>query len=91
MAIDNLKESLKQLHANLEGTSTVDPELRQLLRTLDSDIQKLIQDDAAVASSDEDASLAERAQLLSVKFANEHPRLESVLRELTATLERMGI
>jgi hypothetical protein len=90
MSTDNLKDALKKLHANLESTSTVDAELKTLLKVLDNDIQNLLakKDDA---SSSEVPDLVTRAQSLSAKFATEHPQLEQVMRELADTLARMGI
>jgi hypothetical protein len=89
MTADNLKESLKQLHANLETTGQVDPELKQLLQMLDSDIQLLL---AKEARSTEDANgLADRAQAISAKFAAEHPHVEPALRDLGNILSSMGI
>ncbi|MGZ3157575.1 MAG: DUF4404 family protein [Burkholderiaceae bacterium] len=89
MPIDNLKDTLKKLHANLESTSTVDAELKTLLKVLDSDIQNLLAKKEDAASDVPD--LVTRAQSLSAKFATEHPQLEQVMRELADTLARMGI
>lgn len=87
MTIDNLKTTLKDLHARLETASAVDEELLDLLQVLDRDIQQLLNKQA----NEEDSTLAQRAQELSAKFAAQHPQLETVLRELANTLERMGI
>ncbi|MGI4847849.1 MAG: DUF4404 family protein [Janthinobacterium lividum] len=40
---------------------------------------------------DEQPGLAQRTQEISARFAVDHPRLEPVLRELGAILERIGI
>jgi hypothetical protein len=45
---------------------------------------------APVVASEEEI-LADRTQKISAKFAVEHPRLEPVLRELGAILQRIGI
>lgn len=88
MPIDNLKDTLKKLHANLEATESVDGELKELLQVLDSDIQTLLKKDADPAESSE---LVVTAQALSAQLAVKHPHLESILRELSTTLARMGI
>ncbi len=89
MTADNLKESLKQLHANLESAGQVDPELKQLLQVLENDIQQLLRKEGQGAA---DASgLADRAQAISAKFAAEHPHVEPVLRDLGNILSSMGI
>lgn len=87
MTTDNLKNTLKELHQRLESAGTVDAELKSLLHTLDGDIQRLLNQQA----QEPDAGLSGRAQELSARFAAQHPQLETALRELAQTLERMGI
>lgn len=89
MHTDDLKESLKKLHANLETTGQVDEELEKLLRVLDSDIHQLLNKEERDAQ--EMQWLADRAQSLSAKFAAEHPRTETLLRDLGNILASMGI
>ncbi|MBC7416246.1 MAG: DUF4404 family protein [Herminiimonas sp.] len=97
MSTDNLKQTLAELHAALEKSGPLDPELVQLLRTLDDDIQiKLVQHAEATQApatevTPDDDGLSSRAQALSAKFAAQHPHLEPVLREFTETLQRIGI
>lgn len=90
MDMNDLKQTLIKLHANLEATENVDPELKDILQVLDKDIQALLDKDLA----DDDSisgELVERSQAISAKFAAEHPQLEPVLRELGQILNRMGI
>ena len=89
MTAENLKESLKTLHANLETTGELDPELKHLLQVLDSDIHQLLSKEAQNAS--EASVLAQQAQSISARFAARHPRIEPVLRELGNILASMGI
>ena len=98
MDIEQLKASLKKLHANLEHADPLDGELKELLQVLDSDIQSLLgkaQSSAPIGNEQpigaEATSLAARTQSLSARFAAEHPHLDPVLRELGAILEKMGI
>ncbi len=85
---DHLKNTLQDLHNHLASTASVDDELKALLQTLDRDIQQLLNQPAPPA---DDAPLSTRAQELSAQFAAQHPKLETLLRELSNTLERMGI
>ncbi len=89
MSSNELKESLKKLHAGLNSTDQVDAELAELLQVLGQDIQHLLTKE----QHDEDvlSGLGERTQALSARFAAQNPHLESALRELGAILERMGI
>ena len=90
MSTDNLKQSLKNLHAQLETAGDADPELRELLQTLENDIQNLLVREAA-ADGKPDSGLLERVQAISAKFAVRHPHMEPALRELADILGRMGI
>lgn len=89
MTIENLKSTLKDLHVRLESAGAVDAELADLLATLDRDIQHLLNQNGT--SAEEESPLAQRAQELHAKLAAQHPQLETILRELASTLERMGI
>ncbi|QYF95370.1 DUF4404 family protein [Massilia sp. PAMC28688] len=98
----NLKSHLKELHANLSQTGTVDAELQELLRQLDGDIQQLLErpisrqpDDVLLADASGTTlapqDLSERTQEIAARFAVEHPRLEPALRELSRMLANIGI
>ncbi len=82
MNTQQLKKTLKRLHAELESTGTADPELKNLLRDLDDDIQRLTEDDA---------SPGERLEQAAVGFEAEHPRVAMLLRELQDTLAKLGL
>jgi hypothetical protein len=92
----NLKQHLKNLHADLASTGEVDAELQDLLRQLDGDIKTLLErrqaeDAGAGETSTTTYGLAERSQEITAKFAARHPRLEPALRELGNMLANMGI
>lgn len=88
MQKEQLKETLTTLHQELAGEEIVDPELRALLATLDDDIHKLL---LAEAQPPETQGVADAAEALAARFAAEHPRLEALVRELVATLAKMGV
>ncbi|HEV7618534.1 MAG TPA: DUF4404 family protein [Burkholderiaceae bacterium] len=89
MEINDLKVTLNKLHKELESTGNVDEELKQLLQVLDRDIDLLLKKDEHDPL--DAVGLAERSQAISAKFAVEHPRIEPLLRQLGAILERIGI
>lgn len=93
MDTDSLKQSLKNLQAHLESTADVDPELRALLQSLDSDIHTLLarDADAGAPAAAESNRLLEQVQALSARFAARHPHMEPALRELADVLAKMGI
>jgi hypothetical protein len=89
MNMENLKDSLKALRDELESTSDMDPETKDLLRGLDRDIHQLLEKEGKDA--DESAGLVGRAQAISARLAVRHPHFEPALREVADTLARMGI
>ncbi|MES2088918.1 MAG: DUF4404 family protein [Pseudomonadota bacterium] len=89
MDTNNLKATLLQLHRDLESGGKLDPELQQLLKTLDQDIQATLAKSDAAAGME--ATLSERAQVIDARFSTEHPYLSSTLRDLMDTLGKMGI
>jgi flagellar biosynthesis/type III secretory pathway chaperone len=97
MDATELKNLLQRLKGELESGQPVAPELRQLLQTLDQDIQQALQSPAETTSekpkapSDDEASLNERAQVIEARFAADHPYLASTLRDVLDTLGKMGI
>lgn len=89
---NNLKASLRNLHANLANTGPIDVELQQLLQQLEGDIKQLLEKrGAAPGAATTTYGLAERTQEISAKFAAQHPQLEPALRELGNILASMGI
>lgn len=88
MDAEQLKALLQRLHAELEDTSQVDPELRELLGTVDSDIRQILSTDD---EGPEPGSVGERVEAAASSFSVKHPRLESVLLEMAEALGRMGI
>jgi hypothetical protein len=88
MQKEQLKQTLTTLHKELAGDQSVDPELQSLLATLDDDIHKLL---TADAQPPETNGVADAAEALAARFAAEHPRLEALVRELVASLAKMGV
>ena len=86
---ESLKQALKRLHQDLAGSTEVDPELKELLGTLDEDIHQLLEDDSA--SPDHAQGLVERAESVAARFRADHPRLEPIFREVIDTLGRIGV
>lgn len=84
-----LRERLASLHAELDKTSAVDPQSRELLIALLSDITRLL--GPSGTSADEDTSLTERLDELAVQFEAEHPALGTALRQVVDTLGKAGI
>jgi hypothetical protein len=90
MTTENLKQTLLELHRALAAGDPLDPEMVALLELLDTDIQSRLAQQERTTLPEENP-LTTRAQEISARFAARHPRLEPVLRELTDTLQRIGI
>lgn len=88
MSEDNIKELLARLQDELEKTDTIDPETRKLVRELDEDIHRLVDPDDELVDWD---GLVDRANSIEARFAAEHPSVARFLREVMASLSRVGI
>lgn len=86
MSQDKIKQLLAELHEALESTEEVDEETLALARKLDSDIDALID-----SAENRNSPILDDAIALEAQFAANHPMAERIMRELVATLGRMGI
>lgn len=84
----DLKEQLTALHAELARTRSVDPQSRELLIALLTDITRLL---GQPASTTEQQSVTERLDELAVQFEAEHPALGNAIRQVVDTLSKAGI
>ena len=94
MTTDQMKDALRQIHAELEGKGTVDPELRGLLQTLETDIHSVLdrtETDPAAGAEPETSSVTSRIDSIAAQFETEHPQMAPVLRQVGDALARMGI
>ena len=83
---EQLKKTLNSLHQALAGESDIDPELQNLLATLDDDIHELLAQESMV-----DEATITAAEVVAARFAIDHPRMEAIVRELVAALAKMGV
>ncbi|MDH3689679.1 MAG: DUF4404 family protein [Gammaproteobacteria bacterium] len=85
-----LLELLKGLHSELEATESVDAESDELLRTVMTDIHRLL-DNRGEAPSDQGKTINERMKKIAVQFEADHPRLSMTMNEVMDALNKMGI
>lgn len=101
---DRLKERLSALHRELEGSDSVDQDMRRRLTELDQDIHRLLDqtgsadshgdshgEDHADTGTDVGEALSEQVRETAANFQAEHPRTYRVLREIADTLSKLGI
>jgi hypothetical protein len=86
MSDKSLNELLSELNEALENTEEIDPETRALVKDLDEDINRLLED-----GGDDFDTVVDRARSIETRFALEHPVAERFLREIIDALSRVGI
>lgn len=74
----DLQAKLEQLHAELENTKTIDPEARQLLEHLRSDIQAMLKEPNASTRR----SLNQRLNAALAQFEESHPSLTLTIQQV---------
>ena len=89
MPRDQIQTKLTELHTELEKLDSVDPELLELLKTVDGDIHDLLE--SGEPGAEETAPIMESLEALGADFAARHPQLERFFQELIAVLGRLGI
>jgi Domain of unknown function (DUF4404) len=88
MGDQKLRDLLARLQKELENTDEVDSETLELVRVLDTDINRLLESDPA---SDEFDNVMDRAKSVETRFAVEYPVAEKFLREIIDALTKVGI
>jgi predicted transcriptional regulator len=82
---ERVKELLSELRDALASAETLDEETLELARSLDQDMDMMIE------KSEPYAPELEQAIALEARFAANHPAAEKIVRELVAVLGRIGI
>lgn len=89
---DRLKDQLRTLHRELEGSGKLDEDMRRLLTQVDEDIHRLLdQGEHAAAEPEDGDALSNQVRETATNFQAEHPRTYRVLREIADTLAKLGI
>lgn len=85
MTQDRVKTLLAQLQAELSKADDLDEETLALAQQLDDDI------DALLERQEPNSPEMDNAIALEARFAATHPVAERIVREIIATLGRIGI
>jgi hypothetical protein len=83
-----LRDLLARLHKELENTDEVDAETLELVRELDTEINRLVESDSG---GDEFDNVVDHAKAVETRFAVDHPVAERFLREIIDALSKVGI
>lgn len=84
---DDLRRQIEALHEELSKMGSVEPQSRQSLLTLLSDITRLLDRDGRTGGAPAASALDEMA----VQFEAEHPSLSVALRRVLDALGKAGI
>jgi len=87
MSEQRIRELMAELVAELEKTAGVDAETIADARKLQSDVGDLVNPAVDTAEN----TVLDDAIALEASFAATHPVAEKIVRELIATLSRLGI
>jgi hypothetical protein len=107
MTEETLRELLARVHERLSGSSTIDPEARDMLATVMRDIDSALGKGTAGASGSpvamptvasapispeaRVATTVPRLEALAVRFEAEHPSIAQLLRQIGDLLGQAGI
>ena len=91
---EKLRETLRELHAELETQGSVDPELRALLESAVGDIQSALDGVGSVAGArdaTDSTSVGDRLAETARHFEASHPTLAAALGRVIDALAALGI
>jgi len=89
MTREELQEQLEQLHDELRQTKAVDPQQRDLLRSLESDIQDLLNREAN--EPQHYTKLSARFNEAVAELEASHPQITLLMRRAIDSLAYLGI
>jgi hypothetical protein len=86
MSDTHLKETLQQLHEELQRADKLDDADQALLSTALEDIQRKLTENAA-----QEPDLSDRLEAAALRFQLENPELSGMVQKLVTVLRRAGI
>ena len=89
MTREELQEQLEQLHAELGQTKAVDPQQRELLRSLETDIQDLL--NRETNQPHHYTKLSDRFTEAVAELEASHPQVTLLMRRAIDSLAYLGI
>jgi hypothetical protein len=90
MTDNSIRELLKKLHHTLDGSPSIAPADRALLKQLSADIQSVLARPGAPAAGSHQ-TLIDRLQAAVTHFEVSHPDLTATMSQAAKTLGDMGI
>jgi ElaB/YqjD/DUF883 family membrane-anchored ribosome-binding protein len=90
MTVNPLRNLLKQLHHTLDGSPSIAPEDRALLKQLSADIQAVLAKSGAPAGTSH-KTIVDQLQAAVTRFEVSHPDLTATMAQVSKQLGDMGI
>lgn len=91
MSEDQLRNKLAELHRELADTERVDVGTRELLEELLADVLHALERTDAPRTSEDHASLSDRAQALAGELEGSHPTVATAIGRVVDALSNLGI
>jgi hypothetical protein len=88
MTHDELRDLVRQLHAEIDALRPEDGQARERLDQLVGDIEQRLEGEVNAAHQE---PLADRVQDAIEEFERDHPRATGILNHIMMTLSNMGI
>lgn len=86
-----LREILEDLHGELENADSVEPETRDLLRSVMDEIHDVLDRREERSSEEEGESISDRLGQALAEFETSHPRVSFAVERLMKGLADIGI
>jgi hypothetical protein len=86
-----LRDLLDRLNSELEQSESVDERGQEMLRNIDADIRRRLEEKEAKRETEENDSVPERLQRAIEHFEETHPTLTLTLSEMMTILSNAGI
>jgi hypothetical protein len=87
---EQLEKTVEQLHAELAGARSIDPQTRALLRKLTDDIDRVLEEEGDQRTADVEPMSSGLRELM-LKFEADHPQLSLAIGKVADALSAMGI
>jgi hypothetical protein len=89
--MEDLKQHLQSLHAELQSSQAMDPATLEALRIVAEDIRVHLESAGQAATTPPSQSLSKRLEGLVDEFEVQHPRLTNIVSQIAERLADMGI
>ncbi len=85
---EDLQRTLVELHGQLDDAADVNDELRELLQTAASDINRVLDQEG---DGEHLVPAVDRSREAALQFEGRHPVLSQMIEQITTTLANMGL